>query len=356
MSDSRVLILGGCGRIGRNVAADVARFTEAEITLTYHHHPPKNSPYPAIPLDVEDDEQLRQILGQYQLVVHCAGPFHHRTGAVLKHCIEQGVHYVDVSDSYDFVQKLLPYHPEAQQAGVTAIVSTGIFPGMSNSLVRYGVEQLDRAETIRLYYGVGGSGGAGLTVMRTTFLGLKEPFQAWLGGKWQEVHPYSDRQNVTFPQPCGSIGVYWYDMPETHSLVKSFPTVQNVITKFGSYPDFYNHLTWITAHVFPKSWLINGTEFLAQVSYNMTQFTDQFSGVGVAIQVEVEGWKDNQACVVRSQLSHPNTAQIAGHGTGGIVQGILAGTLQKPGVWSVEEAVPTHWFLQTLAEREITLS
>ena len=86
-----------------------------------------------------------------------------------------------------------------------------------------------------------------------------------------------------FPEPIAENGVYWFDMPETFTLPKAFPTVKSVVTKFGSVPDFYNHLTWIAANVFPKSWIQNsgGVEFLAQVSHFMTDVTDNFSGIGV---------------------------------------------------------------------------
>ncbi len=92
----------------------------------------------------------------------------------------------------------------------------------SNSIVREGVEQLDRVETIRLNYAVAGSGGAGLTVMRTTFLGLKKPFLAWIEGQWQEIKPYTAREVIDFPAPLGKTGVYWFDMPETYTFAESF--------------------------------------------------------------------------------------------------------------------------------------
>jgi saccharopine dehydrogenase-like NADP-dependent oxidoreductase len=60
------------------------------------------------------------------------------------------------------------------------------------------------------------------TVMRTTFLGLQEPFEAWIDHQWQSVKPYSDRETVQFPEPYGKAGVYWFDMPEAFTLVDSF--------------------------------------------------------------------------------------------------------------------------------------
>lgn len=355
----KVLILGGTGRIGSSVAQDLLNHTEVEIVATGRTISGEKMSNPRIKylaLDLANIAELEKAVAEVDLVIHCAGPFHHRDGRVLKSCLESKVNYLDVSDHRSFYHKVIKYRPEAAAAGVTAILNTGIFPGISNSMVRQGVEQFDEVETIHLSYVVSGSGGAGLTVMRTTFLGLQNPFQAWLDGKWQEVLPYSDRETVSFPQPYGKIGVYWFDMPETYTFVESFPA-KNIITKFGSVPDFYNHLTWIAAHIFPKSWITSpaGVEFLARVSYRMTSVTDKFSGIGVAIRSEIQGHKNGKMSSYCSTLLHKNTATSAGCGTGGIAQLLLADKLKKPGVWAVEQALPTDLFEQTMASRGIEI-
>lgn len=360
----RVLILGGRGRIGGSVAQDLALHTQAEITITGKS---ESSPYKRdsdrlgdqlrfLQLDLADQDRLRDEVSQHDLVVHCAGPFHYRDERVLKLCIEHGVNYVDVSDNRAFTQKVLTCQDAAAQAGVTAVINTGIFPGISNSMVRRDVEQLDEAEQIHLSYVVSGSGGAGVTVMRTTFLGLMQPFQAWINGQWQLVKPYSDRQKIQLPPPYNAVHVYWYEMPETFTLVDSFP-VKTVVTKFGSVPDFYNHLTWIAAHVFPKSWITNpsGTEFLSQVSYRMTSVTDRFSGIGVGIRSEVSGIKEGKPTRCCSTLVYDNTAIAAGAGTGSIAELLLSGKLHKPGVYPVEQALPTDLFEQTMQSRRIEI-
>ncbi|WP_026734171.1 saccharopine dehydrogenase family protein [Fischerella sp. PCC 9605] len=355
----RVLILGGRGRIGGSVAQDLVTHTQAEIIITGRtpEQTQNISPLQYLVLDLADVEKLREAIASVNLVVHCAGPFHHRDANVLKICIEEGVNYVDVSDHRSFTSKALNYHEEAVAAGVTAIINTGIFPGISNSMVRHDVEQFDTPEKIHLSYLVSGSGGAGITVMRTTFLGLQNPFPAWIDGTWQTVKPYSDREIVNFPPPYGRSGVYWFDMPETFTLPHAFPGVKTVITKFGSVPDFYNHLTWVAAHVFPKSWIQNpkGVEFLSHVSHFMTDVTDRFTGIGVAVRSEVTGQKNGQQAVYCSTLVHENTAAAAGCGTGSIAQFLLEGTLKKPGVWPVEEALPTDLFAQAMQSRRIII-
>ncbi|MBD2014860.1 saccharopine dehydrogenase NADP-binding domain-containing protein [Microcoleus sp. FACHB-53] len=364
MTDQQVLILGGQGRIGRSVAHDLVANTQAKITVTGRTlksegavQPQESPQVEFLALDLADHEGLEKAIASHQLVIHCAGPFLYRDTRVLKACIEQGVNYLDVSDSRSFTRKALALGDAAKAAGVTAIINTGIFPGISNSMVRHDVEQLDEAEQIHLSYVVAGSGGAGVTVMRTTFLGLQEPFEAWIDHQWQSVKPYSARETVQFPEPYGKAGVYWFDMPEAFTLVDSFP-VKTVITKFGSIPDFYNHLTWIAAHIFPPSWLKNpgGIEFLSHVSHRMTSVSDRFSGIGVAIRSEVRGQKDGKPTLIGSTLVHENTAVAAGAGTGSIAELMLANQLNKSGVWPVEQALPTELFKQTLQSRGLKLN
>ncbi len=359
---NQVLIIGGYGRIGSSVARDLAAYTNSEITITGRKPEANIKEIPIsgvkyLALDLADKERVKKIIYSYSkssenLVIHCAGPFHHRDANILKNCIEAGIDYVDVSDYRGFTSKALAYSEFAKQAGVTAIINTGIFPGISNSLVRQSVEQFDEPEEIHLSYIVGGSGGAGVTVMRTTFLGLQNNFDAWINGKWQSVKPYSDRQVIKFLSPYGKIGVYWFDLPESLTLATSFP-VKTVTTKFGSFPDFYNHLTWMTAHLFPVSWLKNSgvIEFLSQVSYKMTQVTDKYSGIGVAIQAKVIGKQSGKKSSFCSSIIHKDTATVTGIGAGSIAELILSGKLHKPGVWSVENSLSTELFEQVIKSR-----
>ncbi|BAY98682.1 saccharopine dehydrogenase [Tolypothrix tenuis PCC 7101] len=370
---NRVLILGGRGRIGSSVAQDIATHTQAKITIT-GRSPGNEGDVDArwlttkqdwnlgtevefLVLDLAEVDRLQEAIANSDLVIHCAGPFHYRDTKVLEICIEKGVNYLDVSDHRSYTSKALNLDAQAAAANVTAIINTGIFPGISNSMVRQCVEQLDQPEKIHLSYLVSGSGGAGITVMRTTFLGLQHQFEAWIDGNWQLVKPYSEREIVNFASPYGRTGVYWFDMPETFTMPHSFPSVKTVITKFGSVPDFYNHMTWIAAHIFPK-WLMQRRamiEFLSHVSHFMTDVTNPFTGIGVAVRAEVTGQKQGKTAVYFADLMHENTALASGCGTGSIAQLLLEGKFKKPGVSPVEEALPTDLFIETMKSRGIEI-
>ena len=361
----RVLIIGGRGRIGSSIAQDLIAHTDAEITVTGRDKTPGKSVDETLgdrlqfrPVHLDDRAGLEQAIAASDLVVHSAGPFHHRDARVLQLCIEQGVNYTDVSDNRGFTRRALALQDAAEKAGITAVINTGIFPGISNSMVRQGVEQLQEADRIHLSYVVGGSGGAGVTVMRTTFLGLQNPFDAWVDGQWQQVKPYTDRETIEFPQPYGKVGVYWFDMPEAFTLPDSFP-VKTAITKFGTSPDLYNHLTWMVANLWPSAALKSSAvvEFLSQVSYRMTGVTDKFSGTGVAVRSEVNGRNAaGEPATVCSAVVHHSAAVATGIGTGTIAELMLKGKLTKPGVWPVEQALTTPLFESIMTTRGIEIA
>ncbi|QIZ69887.1 saccharopine dehydrogenase family protein [Oxynema aestuarii] len=360
--NDRVLIVGGTGRIGSSVARDLLAHTDAHLTITGRNaakgeavRQQLGERVDFLQLDLNDRDRLRGAIGESHLTIHTAGPFHDRDGRVLDSCIAAGVNYLDVSDDRTFTKTALAKSELAREAGITAAINTGIFPGVSNSLTRYGVERLDEAETIEIAYVVGGSGGAGVTVMRTTFLGLQAPFEAWIDGKWQVVEPYSDRETVDFGAPYGQIGVYWFDMPEVYTLPQSFP-VKTAIAKFGSAPDLYNRFTWIVARS-PAAWLKNHAvvEFLSYVSYAMTALTDRAFGIGVVVRSRVSGRKNGQPATICTSVAHPDTAIVTGMGAGAIAQRLLEGSVRQPGVFPVERLLPTDLFLEGMTRRGIKI-
>ncbi|WP_346290102.1 saccharopine dehydrogenase family protein [Sphaerothrix gracilis] len=359
-----VLILGGTGRIGSSVAQDLLLNTQAKLTLSGRTGRSQldlaqRSPQrvQSIGLDLDNQAALRGAIAAHDLTIHCAGPFSYRDDRVLQLCIALGKPYIDVADNPPYVREALALRSQASAAGVTAVVSTGVFPGISNSMVRQGVEQLDQADEVKLSYVVAGSGGAGVTVMRTTFLELQHLFPAWVNGQWQEIEPYSQRETVDFPAPYGRCGVYWFSTVEAMTLPQSFP-LKTVITKFGSLPNFYNHLTWLMAHAVPKDWLRRPetVELLAKASYQMTQLSDRFSGTGIAMRADIAGQKDGQPTHYVSTLMQEDTAVAAGYGTGSVAQMMLAGELDQPGVWPVEQALTTAQFEQAMRQREIKIT
>ena len=87
----------------------------------------------------------------------------------------------------------------------------------------------------------------------------------------------------------------------------------------------------------------------------MTVISDRFTGIGIAMRVEVEGKKAGKPAHYCATFIHENTAVAAGCGTGAIAELILAGELHKPGVWPVEQALTTEMFKKGMRSRNIQI-
>lgn len=109
-------------------------------------------------------------------------------------------------------------------AGLTAIVSMGLDPGISNVMGRHAADQLDSIDAIRVR-----SGGLATLPGFTNFpLYSREAFLSdmlvrptvWLDGKLQDREPLSEPEDYTFPPPVGAQRTYLV----SHEEVKTLPT------------------------------------------------------------------------------------------------------------------------------------
>lgn len=76
---------------------------------------------------------LEEALQGVDLVVHTAGPFQRAEECtVLQAAISTKTPYIDVCDDTDYSWRAKGFHEQAKAAGVPAITTAGIYPGVSN--------------------------------------------------------------------------------------------------------------------------------------------------------------------------------------------------------------------------------
>ncbi|MBA0548619.1 hypothetical protein Golob_019708 [Gossypium lobatum] len=157
------------------------------------------------------------------LVVHAAGPFQQsQKCTVLEAAIETQTAYLDVCDdtNYAFCAKSLK--DRAVGANIPAITTGGIYPGVSNEnidgfdmtvmaaeLVHAArSESKTEPERLRFSYYTAGSGGAGPTILATSFLLLGEEVVAYNKGQKIKLKPFTGMLNVDFGKGIGKRDVY----------------------------------------------------------------------------------------------------------------------------------------------------
>lgn len=151
---SPLLVYGAYGYTGELVARRAAERGLAPVLAGRHSEPlarlarALGCEWRAFPLS--DAEALRRGIRGAGAVVHCAGPFVHTARPMAEACIDERVHYLDLTGEIPVFEELLAIGPAAQQAGVMLLPGAGFDIVSSDCLAAHLVRRLPGARSIVL--------------------------------------------------------------------------------------------------------------------------------------------------------------------------------------------------------------
>ena len=338
---TNVLVVGGSGRVGGSTVRWLKKYSsrDPEIDLQIKvggrsrdsfDSAKRNGVVPDgdiqfVPLDWaewDDDKIEEAILGcNCGLVVHTAGPFQGRTDpTLLRCCIKHKIPYVDVCDEFELAAKAKElFDQNAKDEGVTAVVASGIWPGVSALMAANAVEKLEtehpnqKADTIDFSFFTAGTGNAGPTIVSATFLLLATPVLTFRGGKKTEIEPWTDPRDIDFGSAVGSKPIWLLDNPDVPTTAISLG-VPNVSSRFGTDPLPWNYLFGAMKAI-PRNILYdrNLMQKFALFSEPIIRFVDKLVGATNAMRVDVRS-KDGTAKVT-SQIVHDDLEMCVGLAT-----------------------------------------
>jgi len=148
----KITILGG-GRVGSTIAADLARrgdFSVQVADLNGENLERLKILYgvETLTIDLSRQDGIRAAVKDADIVIDAVPGF--LGFQTLKTVIEAGKDVVDIAF---FPEDPFELDGLAKEKGVTAIVDSGVAPGMSNLLVAHASAQLDRVERVAIYVG-----------------------------------------------------------------------------------------------------------------------------------------------------------------------------------------------------------
>lgn len=103
-------------------------------------------------VDASDEDALAEFLGPVDVALCCL-PYWLQPGAV-RAAIASRTHLCDLDGEDPTLEELAEIDAQARAAGVTLIPDTGLAPGLVNSIGVHLLDQLEKAEAVRLYCGV----------------------------------------------------------------------------------------------------------------------------------------------------------------------------------------------------------
>uniref|UniRef100_A0A0E0MCA1 Saccharopine dehydrogenase NADP binding domain-containing protein n=1 Tax=Oryza punctata TaxID=4537 RepID=A0A0E0MCA1_ORYPU len=208
-SSARVLVLGGTGRVGGSTATALSNLRPDLNILIAGRNREKGESLASklgeqsefLQIDIRDGNMLEEALQDVDLVVHAAGPFQRENECiVLQAAIATKTAYIDVCDDMDYSWRAKGFHEQAKASGIPAITTAGIYPGVSNVMAAELVHAA-RSENA-------GTGGAGPTILTTSFLLLAEDVIAYNKGEEIKLKPYSGALSIDFGKGVRKKDVY----------------------------------------------------------------------------------------------------------------------------------------------------
>ncbi|WVZ54570.1 hypothetical protein U9M48_005350 [Paspalum notatum var. saurae] len=400
----RVLVIGGTGRVGGSTAAALSKLRPDLSILAGGRNREKGESFAAklgeqsefVQVDTRSASMLEKALqGRYSvmqrntllliypvapdvcvdLVVHTAGPFQRAEECtVLQAAISTKAPYIDVCDDLNYSWRAKGFHEQAKTAGVPAITTAGICPGVSNvmaaELVRAARSENGEPERLRFFYYTAGTGGAGPTILTTSFLLLGEDVIAYNKGEEIKLKPYSGSLSIDFGKGVRKKNVYLLNLPEVKSAFKILG-VPTVSARLGTAPSGIGECrfgnpragmdsfcavdTWhtcldailnlrdislrfslITSHLGPIQEFLrdkNNVQKLVESVDPLVRAVDGIAGEHVSMRVDLDC--SNGQNTIRL-FTHKKLFVSVGFATAAFALTVLEGNTQ-PGVWFPEE-------------------
>jgi saccharopine dehydrogenase (NAD+, L-lysine-forming) len=306
------------------------------------------------------------------VVVNLAGPYYKTAGPVLQACKAEKVHYVDVADDAAATRKLLGYHQECEEAGITALICYGASPGLSNVLCMLGASQMDEVDelhTLWVQSVLEDTTGAasiwhGLEMVNGTV-------GQFLDGELKEVPALSGGTNHKFGEGLDEWPVYYVGHPEPITLPDYVKGVKKVVNMGNLWPQDADLLGVFGPY---RDMGLTNTETLAVGDVEISkrdfacaniidQFTkaleanvgeDAVEEAGTHLRVDVLGKKGGRPSRISYQLKTV-TKEATGCCAAYAAQSIAKDEITSKGVHPPEAITDPSSLLQYLAERGFSI-
>lgn len=215
----RIAVFGGAGLMGAGTVRDLvsAQSSGVEAVLVADLNEGAahrlveglgDARLQAVGLDVGDREACLRLLEQVDICINGVPTFAGFQMEIFHACLEARRHYLDYGGMGVFTVRQKAEAADWEKAGVTAVLSNGADPGMSNMLCKAVAEGLDTVEAINLYWAAATVGPESPVLVPpyniTTLLGeYANPSRQFLDGRLVEVAAQGGQETLVLPPPFG---------------------------------------------------------------------------------------------------------------------------------------------------------
>jgi len=184
----------------------------------------------AIFIDASDTDMVAEAAQGAKLVVNAVIPEYNMS--VMRACLAAGANYLDMASGQTRTKTIdeafleqLTLADDFARAGLTALLSTGMDPGVTNTFASIGYQDLDACHEIRIKdYAIFDS-PVPLQVwsQETYYTDCAQPPLIYEDGEFKREEIFGRREKYMFPEPFGLGTVICHDHEEVSTLPRMLP-------------------------------------------------------------------------------------------------------------------------------------
>lgn len=150
-----MLVLGAGGVMGRLIVALLQEDHHHDIeVISASRRPPEGGQAPHRRLDLAEPDSYAGALEEIDVLIHAAGPFHHDPLPLVRACLDNAVHYVDIAEDLDFIARVEEAARAHPAAPVAVVPGCSTVPGLV-ALLSQRFKTLDALSSIAVFLNLG---------------------------------------------------------------------------------------------------------------------------------------------------------------------------------------------------------
>ncbi len=353
-----ILIVGGYGGVGRVISTTLGDRFPGQVVVAGRNYQKaqdfasktNNKVIPA-KLDISRMHEVGSSLDDnVALVVMCVENQDTQFQFV-EQCITRGLHYVDISATYELLSQIESLDSKAKEHGSTILLSVGLAPGLTNLLASHCTSVLDEVLHVDIFLLLGMGEVHGEATHQWVLDNLNSEYSVREHGVEKRVQTFGEFNRTVFPGNIGKRSAYRFNFSDQHTVAKTLS-----IDSASTWACFDSALLTRLFYLEKKLGLFHLLRFetMKRIYLKLLRSIHIGSDLFIA-QVVANGTVDGK--------STSYTCSVSGHGEGrmtGLVAAKVAEHLYTPtapaGVLHIEQLFDQpRVFIEELSKREATL-
>jgi saccharopine dehydrogenase-like NADP-dependent oxidoreductase len=223
--DGKILVVGGYGKVGRTIAIELAnRFPGQVIAAGRNYNKAeelaRTTGMKILPLELDvfsfkEDSSLPEDIN---LVIMCLDL---PNVVFVRKCLQRGIHYVDISATYELISQIEALDSEAKRHNATLVLSVGLAPGLTNLLAAHCKSKFERMERADIFVLLGLGEVHGEAAIRWTIENMNNKFSVQEDGVAKQVESLGEGKRTVFPDNIGAKTAYRFNFSDQHVIPKT---------------------------------------------------------------------------------------------------------------------------------------